>query len=118
VTEHDCGSAGGVTVTGTIRFDGAVPGPARLYASWMASATTMGMPLCYVEIVPAAFPARFRFTGVERGATWAFVSFLDIDGGAIPYPAAGDYLGAIPEGTLDLSSDVAGVEVTLAPYSP
>ena len=118
VTTQDCGSAGGVAVEGVVTFDGTPPATSRLYVSWMASLATPSMPLCRMEIAPVAFPARFRFSGVERGASWALVALLDADGGAIPMPVAGDYLASIAEGTLDLSADVAGVTLDLQPYSP
>lgn len=118
VTSQDCGSAGGVSVEGVVTFTGAPPATSRLYVSWMASLATPSMPLCMMEITPVAFPARFRFTGVERGAAWALVALLDADGGSIPMPVAGDYLASIAEGTLDLSADVSGVVLDLQPYAP
>lgn len=118
VTTQDCGSPGGVAVEGVVTFTGTPPATSRLYVSWMASLATPSMPLCMVEITPVAFPARFRFTGVERGATWALVALLDADGGSIPMPVAGDYLASIAEGTLDLSADLAGITLELQPYSP
>jgi hypothetical protein len=117
VTEHSCDSAGGVAVEGVVEFGGTVPGPARLYVLWMVDLGTPGIPPCYVEIVPAAFPARFRFTEVPRGETWALAGLLDVDGGAIPIPTTDDYYDGIPSGTLDLSGDVSGVTLVLEPYT-
>ena len=117
-TTFDCGSAGGVSAEGTVTFTGTPPGTARLYISWVDSATTPSMPHCMMEVTPVAFPARFRFTNVERGATWALGALLDADGGAIPMPAAGDFLASIAEGTIDLSADVTGLVLDLQPYTP
>jgi hypothetical protein len=117
VTTFDCGFAGGVSAEGTVTFTGTPPGAARLYVSWVDSATAPSVPHCMLEIVPVAFPARFRFTNVERDAGWALGALLDADGGAIPYPATGDFVASITEGTIDLSADVTGLVLALEPYA-
>jgi hypothetical protein len=114
--EHDCGSAGGVAVEGEVRFDGTPAETAHLYVAWMRSATTPGMPLCFVEVLPVGFPARFGFTGVERGATWALTAMLDAAGDMMP--GEGDFVASIAEGTIDLSGDVSGLVLVLEPYEP
>ncbi|MBN1774175.1 MAG: hypothetical protein JXB32_23150 [Deltaproteobacteria bacterium] len=118
LTTYDCGSAGGVSAEGVVTFTGTPPAGSRLYVSWVDSVAAPTMPHCMVEILPVAFPARFRFTNVERDATWALGALLDADGGAIPMPAAGDYLASIAEGTIDLSADVTGLVLDLQPYAP
>jgi len=118
LTTFDCGSAGGVSAEGVVTFTGSIPPAGRLYVSWVDSATAPTMPHCMMEITPVAFPARFRFTNVERDATWALGALLDADGGAIPLPAAGDFIDSITEGTIDLSADVTGLVLDLQPYTP
>lgn len=117
-SETDCGAAGGVSVSGTILFDGAFPDTARLWAVWMDELGTPGMPHCILEVTPVAFPAAFRFTGVPRGETWALQALLDVSGDFPPIPTAEDFAGGYPSGSIDLSDDVEGLVITLEPYTP
>lgn len=118
VSETDCGAAGGVSVSGTILFDGTFPGTARLWAVWMDELGTPGMPHCMLELTPVAFPAAFRFTGVPRGETWALQALLDMSGGFPPIPTTEDFAGGYPSGSIDLSGDAEGLVITLEPYAP
>jgi len=118
VSETDCGAAEGVSVSGTIRFDGTFPETARLWAAWMDELGTPGMPHCMLELTPVAFPAAFRFTGVPRGETWALQALLDVSGGFPPVPTPDDFAGGYPSGSIDLSGDVEGLVITLTPYAP
>jgi len=118
VAEASCGAADGVSVSGTILFDGSVPASAQLWAVWMDELGTPGMPHCILEVTPAAFPAAFRFTDVPRGESWALQGLLDVSGGFPPLPTAEDFAGGYHSGTIDLSGDVDGLVVTLEPYAP
>lgn len=118
VAEASCDATDGVSVSGTILFDGAVPPAAQLWAVWMNELGTPGMPHCILEVTPVAFPAAFRFTDVPRGGSWALQGLLDVSGGFPPFPTAEDFAGGYAAGTIDLSADVEGLVVTLAPYAP
>jgi hypothetical protein len=118
VATASCPGADGVSVSGTVFFDGAFPGTSRLWLVWMDELGTPGMPHCILEVAPVAFPAAFRFTDVPRGVTWALQGLLDVSGGYPPLPAAEDFAGGYRSGTIDLSGDVAGLVITLEPYAP
>jgi hypothetical protein len=118
VAEASCHATDGVSVSGTILFDGSVPASAQLWAVWMDELGTPGMPHCILEVTPAAFPAAFRFTDVPRGESWALQGLLDVSGGFPPFPTAEDFAGGYHSGTIDLSGDVDGLVVTLEPYAP
>lgn len=118
VAETSCGAADGVSVSGTVLFDGTFPDSAQLWLVWMDELGTAGMPHCILEVTPVGFPAAFRFTDVPRGETWALQGLLDVSGGFPPFPTAEDFAGGYRSGTIDLSGDVDGLVVTLEPYAP
>lgn len=118
VAEASCHAADGVSVSGTVVFDGAFPDSAQLWLAWMDELATAGMPHCILEVTPVEFPAAFRFTDVPRGEAWALQGLLDVSGGFPPVPVTGDFVGGYRSGTIDLSGDVDGLVVTLEPYAP
>jgi len=111
---ESCGEAG-VTVDGTLFFEGEFPAASRLWVAWQLDPPTI--PQCMLEIVPVAFPAPFLFTGVPDSG-WHIEVVLDVSGGAIPIPAEGDFTATVPASDLDLSADISGLEITLQPYTP
>lgn len=112
--EESCGEAG-VTVDGTLLFEGEFPPASRLWVAWQLDPPTI--PQCMLEIVPVAFPASFLFTEVPDSG-WHIEVVLDVSGGAIPIPAEGDFVATVPASDLDLSADISGLEIHLQPYTP
>ena len=111
---ESCGEAG-VTVAGTLLFDGEFPAASQLWMAWQLDPPTI--PQCMLEIVPVAFPAPFLFTEVPDSG-WHIEVVLDVSGGFPPIPAEGDFVATVPAPELDLSADISGLEITLQPYVP
>jgi hypothetical protein len=110
VTQASCGVDAGVSVDGEVRFTGVVPERARLWVFFSDPAGSI--PPCSTEIVPATFPAAFRFGNVtdKLGNLYAF---LDLDGGFPPLPDYEDEIFTVPHAQLDFQNGTSGLVLTL-----